>query len=190
MSNPRLRALHIPGALLLCLVFGKVALGQETPTSQVTEGFVNAPVATVWQIFTTSEGYRTTGVDQAAVDLRLGGTIASRRGMTGTLGDAETRVDEILSYEPQRMRTVRNRQMPSSDPQRDAVPGTWTVIHFTPSGDDMTHVRIVVLGFRDTPASQALRKATGEANRAMLDHVAQRYWPKCKLCAAPDSDQQ
>ena len=190
MSNPRPCALHFPGALLLCLLFSKMAIGQDTPTSQVTEGFVNAPVATVWQIFTTSEGYRATGADQAEVDLRLGGSIASRRGTSGSLGDPETRVDEILAYEPQRMLTLRNRQMPASDPHRDAVAGTWTVIYFTPSGDDMTHVRIVTLGFDDTAASQALCKATGEANRAMLDALARPYWPKCKLCAAPDSEQQ
>lgn len=176
---PLLNALLLCASLLACMP----ADAQQTQDTQVTEGFVNAPNATVWRIFTTSEGYRTTGAEQAAIDLRIGGTLDSRRG-PGRLGDADTRSDEILAYDPERMLALRNRQLPAGDPHRDAVAGTWTVIYFTPSGADMTHVRIVTLGFRDTPASQALRTAVGKANRAMLDHVAQRYWPKCKLCEA------
>jgi hypothetical protein len=38
---------------------------------QVTEGFVNAPVAEVWSLFTTSEGYLATGAcGRAAGDRR------------------------------------------------------------------------------------------------------------------------
>ncbi|MFL6548004.1 MAG: SRPBCC domain-containing protein [Povalibacter sp.] len=150
--------------------------------SQVTEGFVNAPIAEVWRIFTTSEGFKTTGVAQADIDLRIGGLIRSHYDAKGTLGDSETVVNEILAYEPQRMLAIRIKQPPASFAYRNAVEGTWSVIYFTPSGQDMTHVRIVGLGYRDTPESQAVRKFFSEGNRATLDTVAKRYWPKCKLC--------
>lgn len=150
--------------------------------SQVTEGFINAPVAEVWRLFTTSEGYKATGVDKVEVDLRVGGLIRSHYDPKGVLGDPETIVNEILAYEPQRMLAIRIKQPPASFAHRDAVAGTWTVIYFTPSGQDMTHVRIVGLGYRDDPQSQAMRRFFEEGNRWTLDHLAKPYWPKCKLC--------
>ncbi len=93
-------------------------------------------------------------------------------------------MNEILAYDPERMLAIRIRQPPASFPYRDAAAGTWTVIYFTPSGADMTHVRIVGLGYRDDPQSQAMRKFFAEGNRWTLDQAARPYWPKCKLCAA------
>lgn len=149
---------------------------------QVTEGFINAPVAEVWQLFTTSDGYQATGVSQAEIDFRIGGLIRTHYDPKGTLGDPETIVNEILAYESQRMLAIRIKQPPASFPYRDAVEGTWTVIYFTPSGQDMTHVKIVGLGYRDDPQSQSMRRFFAEGNRWTLDHLAKRYWPKCKLC--------
>jgi uncharacterized protein YndB with AHSA1/START domain len=158
--------------------FTGVAWGAEP---QVTEGFVNAPVAEVWRLFTTSQGYLATGAAKAEVQLAIGGEIRSHYDPKGTLGDPETIVNEILAYEPERMLAIRIKQAPASFPHRDAIGGTWTVIYFNPAGD-MTHVRIVGLGYDDSPASQAMRKFFAEGNRWTLDHIAKPYWPKCKLC--------
>jgi uncharacterized protein YndB with AHSA1/START domain len=158
------------------------AAGAGAAEPQVTEGFVNAPVAEVWRIFTTSQGYRATGAAQADVRLAIGGEIRSHYDAKGTLGDAETIVNEILAYEPERMLAIRIKQAPASFPHRDAVAGTWTVIYFAPAGENMTQVRIVGLGYTDSPASQAMRKFFAEGNRWTLDHIAKPYWPKCKLC--------
>ena len=155
---------------------------QQATDPQVTEGFVNAPVSEVWRLFTTTEGYKATGVGKAEVDLRVGGLIRTHYDPKGALGDPETIVNEVLAYEPERMLAIRIKQPPASFPYRDAVAGTWTVIYFTPSGKDMTHVRIVGLGYRDDPQSQAMRHFFEQGNRRTLDHLAKGYWPKCKLC--------
>lgn len=152
--------------------------------SQVTEGYVNAPVAEVWRLFTTADGYRLMGAARAEVDLRIGGLIRSHAAASGVLGDADTAVNEILAYDPQHLLVTRPRQAPASVAYRDAIDGTWTVVYFTASGQDMSFVRMVSLGYRDTPQSQALRQAVGDNNRQMLDRIARHYWPKCKLCAA------
>jgi uncharacterized protein YndB with AHSA1/START domain len=148
---------------------------------QVTEGFINAPVAQVWRIFTTAEGFKSTGVAHAQVDLRIGGTIASHYDPKGRLGDAETIVNEILAYEPERMLAMRIKQAPASFPYREAMQSTWTVMYLTPSGE-MTHVRIVGLGYGDDPESQAMRKFFAQGNRQTLDTIAKPFWPKCAHC--------
>jgi uncharacterized protein YndB with AHSA1/START domain len=148
---------------------------------QVTEGFINAPVAEVWRLFTTSDGYKATGVAHAEVDLRVGGSIRSHYDPEGTLGDAGTIVNEILAYDPERMLAIRIRQAPATFPFRNAMRSAWTVLYFAPAGE-MTHVRIVGLGYTDDPESQAMRTFFTEGNRATLDKMAKPYWPKCALC--------
>jgi uncharacterized protein YndB with AHSA1/START domain len=177
----RTRVLHLFAAAAGW--FAAAACGAEP---QVTEGFVNAPVAEVWRLFTTSEGYLATGAAQADVRLAVGGEIRSHYDPKGRLGDAETIVNEILAYEPERMLAIRIKQAPASFPHRDAIAGTWTVIYFNPAGD-MTQVRIVGLGYDDSPASQAMRKFFAEGNRWTLDRIAEPYWPKCKLCGKEGS---
>lgn len=181
---PLLRLFGATFCLLLAGLGATTSRAEEPTDSHVTESFINAPIAEVWRIFTTSDGFKVTGAAQADVDLRIGGVIRSRGDAKGSLGDTETLVSEILAYEPQRMLALRTQQAPASFPHKNAVPGTWTVIHFTPSGEDMTHVRIVDLGYNETADSRALRSFFAERHRAILDHVAKRYWPKCKLCAA------
>jgi len=156
---------------------------------QVTEGFINASPAEVWRIFTTAEGYKQTGVAHADVDFRIGGTIRTHYDANGRLGDANTVVNEILAYEPERMLAIRIKQAPADFKYQDVVAGTWTVIYLAPAGTDMTQVRIVGLGYTDAPQSQAMRKFFADANRSTLDRIAKPYWPKCAKCMAEEAAQ-
>lgn len=179
LAAPRAK---VGAALIATVAAGLFAAAAQAAEAQVTEGFINAPVTEVWRIFTTAEGYKLTGADQAEVDLRVGGSIRSHYDPKGKLGDPETIVNEILAYDTERMLAIRIRQAPASFPYPQAKEGTWTVIYFTKSGEDMTHVRIVGLGYRDDAQSQAMRKYFADGNRWTLDHIAKRYWPQCALC--------
>jgi uncharacterized protein YndB with AHSA1/START domain len=163
---------------LSCL-FAYGAFGAEP---QVTEGFVNAPVTEVWRLFTTSEGYKATGVAHAWIDLRIGGEMRTHYDPKGTLGDPKTIVNEILAYEPERMLALRIKHAPADFPHKEAAASIWTVIYFNSAGENMTQVRIVGLGYTDSPASQAMRRFFEQGNRATLDHIAKQYWPKCARC--------
>lgn len=179
------------GTALIGLVLGLLALLTRPAAAaepQVTEGFVNATTAEVWRLFTTSEGYKLTGAALAEVDLRIGGLIRSHYNPQAQLGDAETIVNEILAFEPERMLAIRIKQPPASFPYKDAAADTWTVIYMNPAGDNMTQVRIVGLGYSDAPQSQAMRKFFAEGNRWTLDHIAKRYWPKCPKCVAEEAE--
>jgi uncharacterized protein YndB with AHSA1/START domain len=165
-------------AALLCLMVRPAAAAEPL----VTEGFINAPVSEVWRLFTTSEGFKSTGVAHAEVDLRIGGAIRSHYDPNGRLGDAQTIVNEILAYEPERMLALRIRQAPDDFPFKNAMQNTWTVIYFAPAGE-MTQVRIVGLGYGDDPESIAMREFFEKGNRITLDRMAKPYWPQCALCA-------
>ena len=165
-------------AALTAMLMVTAAQGAEP---QVTEGFVNAPVSEVWRIFTTSEGFKATGVAHADVDFRIGGSIRSHYDPKGTLGDPGTIVNEILAYEPERMLAIRIKQAPASFPYRNAMKSTWTVIYFVPAGE-MTQLRIVGLGYQDDPESVAMREFFEAGNRQTLDQIAKPFWPKCAHC--------
>jgi len=182
--SARLGGLLQGACLSMAWLFAQSALAAEP---QVTEGFINASPAEVWRIFTTAEGFKQTGVATAEVDLKVGGTIRTHYDPKGRLGDANTIVNEILAYEPERMLAMRIQQAPADFKYPDAIAGTWTVIYFTPAGDNMTQVRIVGLGYTDTPQSQAMRKFFAEGNRWTLDHIAKPYWPKCAKCVAEEA---
>jgi uncharacterized protein YndB with AHSA1/START domain len=173
--------MHSAFGLLVALIVAPACARGEP---RVTEGFINAAPAEVWRLFTTAEGYMATGVAQAEVDLRIGGEIRSHYDPNGRIGDSETIVNEILAYEPERMLSIRVRQAPASLPNRAALTGTWTVLYFNPAGENMTQVRIVGLGYNDSPESQALRKFFADGDRRTLDHIARQYWPKCAHCKA------
>lgn len=166
----------------LCAILLAGAAGAAEP--QVTEGFVNAPVAEVWRLFTTSPANAKTGSVRTGATLRIGGEIRVHHDLEGASGGAETIVSEILAYEPERMLALRVKQAPASFPPRAALDGLWTIVYLTPSGEDMTHVRIVGLGYSDEPASRTAREFFANGNRRMLDTIAKQYWPKCARCAA------
>jgi uncharacterized protein YndB with AHSA1/START domain len=151
---------------------------------QVTETFVNAPVSEVWRMFTTADGFRRTGAAHAAVDLKIGGEIRAHYDPHGQLGDAETIISEILAYEPERMLAIRVKHAPASFPEPHAIRQIWTVLYFTASGAEMTHIRIVGLGYSAEPSSQAVRRHFAAVNRWTLDHIAKQYWPLCARCKA------
>jgi len=155
----------------------------------MTEGFIGAPLAEVWRLFTSAEGYRAMGVSQATVDLRIGGEIHSHHDPDGRLGDPETIVNEILAYDPERMLALRTRRLPASFPYPRAAAGTWSVIYFSAAGEEMTQVRIVGLGYGHDPQSQALRKFFAEGSRRTLDQLAKPYWPKCAKCVRDGNDE-
>jgi uncharacterized protein YndB with AHSA1/START domain len=169
--------------LMLMSVFAALNTGATNAAApQVTEVFINAPVSQVWQLFTTADGFKTAGAAQAEIDLRVGGTIRSRTDTKGQLSDPDTVIEEILAFDPERMLAVRTTQVPDSFPERNALADTWTVIYFTKSGEDMTHVKMVGLGYTDTPASQALRSFAEKSNRALLDRLAKPFAPQCARC--------
>jgi len=152
----------------------------------VTEGIVNAPVAEVWRALTTVEGFKRMGIAHAELEVAIGGEIRTHYDPDGRLGDPDTIVNEILAYDPERMLAIRVKQAPQSFPFREAVRGTWSVLYLYPLGQDMTHLKLVGLGYRDDAESQRMREYFAQGNRGTLDRLIEHYAPACARCEARD----
>lgn len=139
----------------------------------VTEAIVNAPVARVWEAFATPAGYASVG-GQATVDLKVRGALTVK-----DAADAPATVSEILSFEPERLLSIRVTQPPPPFGTASDFADTWTVVYFTPLGD-MTHVRVAGFGFK-TPD---LARFFEQDQSAQLKRIEKLYWPLCELCKA------
>ena len=143
--------------------------------SFVNEGTINAPIADVWNVWSTSEGYKAVGVALADVDLRVGGLIRSRYAADGTLGDEQTIENEILAFEPPRMIAFRIHKTPSNFPFKDAWKHTWTVVTLTALPDGRTHMRAASLGFGSDPESMAMRRFFERGNAQTLQMLTAHF---------------
>jgi uncharacterized protein YndB with AHSA1/START domain len=156
------------------LVAGLAAQAEDA-VSFVNEGVVNAPVAEVWKVFSTSEGYKALGPALAEVDLRIGGTIRSRYRSDGPLGDAETIENVILAYEPPTMIALKIQKPPQTFPFKEAWKHPWTVVTLTPVDDGRTLVRGASLGFGDDEESVAMRRFFEAGNQHTIELLQKRF---------------
>jgi uncharacterized protein YndB with AHSA1/START domain len=159
--------------VLLLVGFCSAASADEV--SFVNEGVVAAPIEEVWKIFATSEGYKVLGPALAEVDLKIGGTIRSRYGADGALGDAETIENTILAYEPPTMMATRIAKTPASFPFKSAWKNPWTVVTLVPLDGGKTRVRAASLGFGADEESVAMRRFFEAGNQSVIENVQRHF---------------
>jgi uncharacterized protein YndB with AHSA1/START domain len=160
---------------VLVLVLALCATARADDVSFVNEGVVDAPIEQVWKIFATSEGYKALGPALAEVDLAVGGTVRSRYGSDGTLGDAETIENTILAYEPPTMMALRISKTPQSFPFKNAWKTTWTVITLAPAEGGKTLVRAASLGYGTDEESLAMRRFFEAGNQTVIENIRRHF---------------
>jgi uncharacterized protein YndB with AHSA1/START domain len=160
--------------LLTFILFAATVHAQEAP-SFVNEGTIDAPVAEVWKVWTTSEGFKVLGPALAEVDLRVGGLIRSRYNANGVLGDADTIENLIMAYEPQRMFAIRINKTPANFPFKEAWKHTWTVVTLTDAGNDQTHLRVASMGYGMDEESVAMQKFFEHGNQETIELLQKHF---------------
>jgi uncharacterized protein YndB with AHSA1/START domain len=159
-----------------CAVLGTTAVaGESDAPSFVTEGSVKAPVATVWKVWSTPQGYQLLGVAKVDMDFRVGGVIRSHYRSSGSLGDEQTIENRILAYEPQHMLAICIQRPPRSFPYRKAWKRTWTVVTLTPVSATETHVRIASMGFGTDGESVVMQRFFEAGNAATLKTLQMHF---------------
>jgi len=165
---------RVAAALVLVVATWASADAQD-PGPIAHEGFVDAPVEHVWAAFATSDGLRAWLAPHADIDLRIGGLMRTNYNPQGHLGDPETIENAILSFEPQRMLSIKVAKAPANFPFPNAIRAMWTVMYFSAAGPDRTHVREVTQGFGSDPESQRMRAFFEQGNASTLSQL-QRYF--------------
>ncbi len=141
----------------------------------VTEGVVQAPVAEVWRVFSTPEGFRRLGVARAEMDFRPGGLIRSTYDAAQPLDGDGAIWTEILAYEPYRVLATRIRRPPKGFPFKEAWRHVWTVISLSDLGEGRTKVRIAMMGYGPDQESQAMREFFRTGNDGVMTTLQAHY---------------
>jgi uncharacterized protein YndB with AHSA1/START domain len=141
----------------------------------VVEGIVEAPLDSVWAAWSTSDGLRGWLAPHAEIDLRVGGLMRANYDPAGVLGDRNTIENEVLSFEPGRMLSIRVSRAPDDFPFANAIQHMWTVLYLDEAGSGRTRLRVVTLGFRPDEESQRMRAFFDQGNTATVQALQRRF---------------
>jgi uncharacterized protein YndB with AHSA1/START domain len=147
---------------------------------QVTEGIIAAPVEAVWAALATKEGQESWNVAHAEIDLKVGGKMLTHYDAKGRIGDPNTIENIILSFEPNRMLSIKVGNAPEKFPFKNAIKNVWHVLHFEDAGSSRTRLRIVGLGYGDDEESKKLRAFFEYGNAYTLKKLQEKFSAKAR----------
>lgn len=165
----------VSSLLFFFLLASSAAAAELAPI--LSEGIVKAPPSAVWKAWTTSEGLRSWLAPLAEIDLRIDGLMRTNYNAKGALGDDGTIENRILSFEPERMLSIKVAKAPASFPFPNAVKDMWTVIYLQEQEGGRTLVRAVGLGFTDDPESVRMREFFQKGNDFTLQELQKHFEP-------------
>ena len=135
------------------------------------EATVSAPVATVWELFTTADGMKKWMAPKVDIELKVGGKIRSSYSPTGELGDDKTIENTIIAFDPHHMLSMRNTKAPEGFPFPKAIAKSWSVIYLEEISEKETKVTLVSLGQGDDAESKEMRAYFKKANAGLLEKL-------------------
>jgi len=145
-----------------------------------TSAIISAPPAKVWDAFTTNEGAKSWMVSQADIQLKIGAIWRTKYGPKGTLGDDGTIFNELLSFDPGRMYSIRIQKPPAGFPFMNVYRDMWTVVYFEPVEGGKTRVTLRAHGFKDNEESRKFRSFFEVGDKYTLDMLAKHFDKKSK----------
>jgi uncharacterized protein YndB with AHSA1/START domain len=137
----------------------------------ITQGFVGAPLRTVWNAWTTLDGLREWLTPKAEIDLRVGGLIRTNYRETEVLGGPGTIVYTITEIEPLRRLSYRITTPPVNLPFKTAVRQMTTTIYFAEVDERTSAIRIVDSGFGVDAESQQMRAFFRDGDAITLERL-------------------
>jgi uncharacterized protein YndB with AHSA1/START domain len=168
------------------LFLGRAGAEEQT---QVTESIINAPVAEVWRLFTTSAGLQSWMAPHADIELKVGGLMRVNYEANASLDDDASVVREILSFEPERMLSFRAHR--SANDAGYLTEGMWWVIYFQPlEPGGMTNVRIVTLGLPDAAKWAEAKEFYRKDSADTLEQLQAKFRPLCPRCEREKAEAQ
>lgn len=108
---------------------------------------VPAPVKSVYDAMTTSEGFSSWAVPVAKIDLRVRGMIEASYSADAKFGDPNNIKNEIIAYVPDHLLIIQNVQAPKGFVDSTLFQKTVTIMEFTPIDAKSTHVTLTNAGY-------------------------------------------
>ena len=135
----------------------------------IQEFTVLAPIESVWNAYTTKEGWESWAVPLAEVELKVGGFIKTNYNKEGEIGDSTTIVTHIVNYVPNTLITLQ-AEITDNFPEfmKKEAKNFYNVIYFNELADGVTHVKSFGIGYKNNPKYLGLMKYFIPANERTL----------------------
>ncbi len=158
-----------PTALLVVLYASSVCSVATADDSRVVyETEIEADINAVWKAFTTNDGLEAWMAPIVEIELVVGGKMKANYNAKGKIGDETTIENTILSFDPQRMLSLKATAFPKGFPYKDAAKATWSVFYFSELPSSRTKITVVGLGYTEDEQSKKMRSFFAAANKHSL----------------------
>jgi uncharacterized protein YndB with AHSA1/START domain len=170
--------------IVLLLVLSLPAFGQVSNTSYRLPGgervarheaIVDAAPSEVWKAFTTAEKMRGFIAPVVGFELKIGGDWEASYNADAKLGQPGNIHNEVLSYVPDKMLSIRIKETPPGFPHAELAKSVWTVIWFENVGGGKTRVTTEMLPFREGEGWEMLYKMFEAGNGITLQRLQQFF---------------
>ncbi len=120
---------------------------------------INVSLDSVWNAYTTKNGWEAAFVPLAEVNFRIGGTIKTSYNADATIGDSSTIVLHIINYVPQKLITLQ-AELSSHFPDfmKEDEKNLYNLVYFEAVGTSVTRVTSYGIGYRNNEKYRALMK--------------------------------
>ncbi len=135
----------------------------------IQELTVKASIDSVWNAYTTKNGWENWAVPLAEVNLKVGGFIKTNYNEKGQIGDSTTITTHIINYVPKRLLTLQ-AEITDNFPEfmRDDAKDFYNVIYFNPLENGYTNIKSFGIGYKNTPKYLELMNYFIPANEKTL----------------------
>jgi uncharacterized protein YndB with AHSA1/START domain len=141
----------------------------------VHQAVVDAPVKEVWNAWTTDEGLQAWMAPKVDFTLRVGGKMLASYDPTSNLNDEKTIENTVISFDPERMLSIKCTKVPKGFPFGKAIEDVWTVLYFSPTPEGKTTLLIRMIGYNGSQESMEMKKFFERGNQATLDELVKHY---------------
>lgn len=143
---------------------------------QQLEVEIEAPVAKVWEAFTTDAGFVTWAAPMAHITLGNDGMIEASYSKAAKVGDPDNIKNRIVAYVPERVLVLANENAPKNAPfDVNAFTKIRTVIEFQDLGNGRTRVVESGVGYGEGPAFDSVYKHLTAGNAFEFQLLSDRF---------------
>jgi len=137
---------------------------------------VPAPIAEVWKMYVTEQGFSSWAAPFAKIDLRVGGFFETSYKIDSIAGEPNNIKNQIVSFVPERLIVIRNTQAPPNTPfDVPTFQQLHTALSFVAVGAKETRVTLQNAGYRDGEKFDGVYKFFKAGNNWTLDQFRNRF---------------
>ena len=140
----------------------------------IQEFSINVPLDSVWNAYTTKEGWENWAVPLAEVDFKVSGLIRTNYNKQGTIGDSSTIVLHVVNYVPRKLITLQaelNAHFPEF--MKKDEKDFYNLIYFEKIDRSLTKVVSYGIGYKNSPKYHKLLKFFISGNEMSYKNLIQ-----------------